>query len=302
MALNLDARQRAMLEEMHVRVWWPLSAGHAGQDSGPSASSADAMPPPRQEASMVLSGAPRTDPPSLDRPEALAADPPALPQTPFTRAPHAVDGGAVSTREPVAVDGWPALAERVGACQACGLCAGRHAAVLRPAVAPAQRDWMVVGEPPNADEERAGEAFTGEAGLLLDNMLRAAGVSRRADGARGAWVTNIVKCRPAIARIPQDDELLQCRAHLDQEIALVRPRVILAMGRFATLSLLGPGNPALAGRPFGQLRGSVHAHAGVPVVVMQHPERLLRAPAQKAEAWADLCQAMEITGVTTAAR
>jgi len=182
----------------------------------------------------------------------------------------------------------------VAACTACGLCAGRQAPVMRPAILPGQRDWMVVAEPPNEAEEHAGEAVAGEAGLLLDNMLRAVGVSRRSDGAQGAWVTNVVKCRPAVARIPQHDELGQCRVHLDAEIALVRPRVILAMGRFATQSLLGPDHPALAGRPFGQLRGSVHAHGGVPVVVMQHPERLLRAPAQKADAWADLCRAMEL--------
>lgn len=311
--MNLDARQRAMLEEMHVRVWWPtaedLADTHAAQTPAVASSAvqhhaaSSAMQPPVVEARAAdAPPAASSLPTSPHMPMAATPHaervPSAAPQPDAAQAPRqATVAPAAATSAPVAAQGgWPALLQQVAECNACGLCTGRKTPLLRPGpdALPQQRDWLVVGEPPTEAEERAGAAFVGEAGQLLDNMLRAVQVSRSAEGAAGAWATNVVQCRPAMARIPEPDELLRCRDHIDQQIALLRPKVILAMGRFATQSLLGSDNPALVGKPFGQLRGSVHAHAGVPVVVMQHPERLLRAPAQKAEAWADLCRALEI--------
>ena len=290
MSLDLDQRQRAMLEEMHVRVWSPVGApavdcplvtvhpvlvqGRSGFDR----LRPDAGPLPAQPVSAQPGARPQVT--------AMATTPPVVIQ----RAPQ----GALS--EVAAMD-WPTLARTVGTCGACKLCVGRKAPVFIPESAARQADWLVVGEPPDELEERAGSPFAGPSGELLDNMLRAVCLTRGGTGSSGARLTNVVKCRPAAVRNPQADELAACAAYLRREIALVRPRVILAMGRFAALSLLGTGNPQLASLPFGKLRGQVYRFEGVPVVVTHHPTRLLRAREDKAGAWADLCLAQ-----STAAR
>lgn len=152
--------------------------------------------------------------------------------------------------------------------------------------------WMVVGEAPGANEDRAGEPFVGQAGRLLDHMLAAIGLSRRAqetgDGAAGVYITNVLKWRPHGNRNPLPDEIAECGPFLEREIALLRPRVILAMGRFAAQWLLG------SDQPVGRLRGRVHDRRGVAVVVTYHPAYLLRAPAEKARAWQDLCLAHSV--------
>ena len=189
---------------------------------------------------------------------------------------------------------WPALATTVAGCTACTLCIGRKAPVFAAEPPPRQADWLVVGEPPDEQEERAGAPFAGQVGQLLDNMLRAVQLTRTGVGSAGARLTNVVKCRTTPVRNPQADELARCAAYLRREIALVQPKVILAMGRFAALSLLGDSSPELASLPFGKLRGQVHHFHGVPVVVTYHPSRLLRAQEDKANAWADLCLAQTV--------
>jgi len=208
---------------------------------------------------------------------------------------------------------WNALTQSVRTCQACALCAGRsHATLMAPQDGLAC-DWMVVGDPPDEDEDRAGAPFVGQAGVLLGNMLRALGLQRaNPDPASGppaatpmavatsspastsaatrVYVTNVLKCRPAHGALPQAAELARCAQHLQQEIALVRPRMILSMGRFANQLLLA-ADPALASLPPGKLRGTVRHYAGVPVVVTYAPQVLLRNSAGKAQAWADLCLA-----------
>lgn len=186
---------------------------------------------------------------------------------------------------------WAALARTVSQCKACGLCAGRTQTTLQASTA-SQSDWMVVGDAPDEDEDRAGHAFAQAAGQLLDNMLKAVGARRGGEGAQGAYVTNIVKCRPAHGQVPQASELAQCAVYLQREIALVRPQIILAMGRFAVQGVLAL-NPELATQPLGRLRGTVHRYHGVPVVVTYAPKMLLRASADKGKAWADLCLAMD---------
>jgi DNA polymerase len=151
---------------------------------------------------------------------------------------------------------------------------------------------MVVGEPPDEDEDRAGQPFAEQAGLLLDNMLKAVGASRTGAGSTGAYLTNVVKCRPPQGRIAQAAELAQCAAYLQREIALVQPKIILAMGRFANQLLLGE-HPELATVPLGKLRGTVYRYQGIAVVATYHPNVLLRDSAHKAKAWADLCLAMQ---------
>jgi DNA polymerase len=152
---------------------------------------------------------------------------------------------------------------------------------------------MIVGDPPDEEEDRAGAPFADQAGLLLDNMLKAVGARRGGAGEAGAYVTNVVKCRPPHGRIPQAAELAQCAQFLNREIALVQPKVILSMGRFANQLLLS-AEPALANQPLGKLRGSVHRYQGGAVVVTYHPKVLLRASADKGKAWADLCLAVKL--------
>jgi DNA polymerase len=192
----------------------------------------------------------------------------------------------------------PALLQAVTSCQACQLCSGRRAPVFGRPGLPQPADWLVLGEPPDEDEERSGVAFAGQAGQLLDNMLRALKLGRSAGGAaesvKQAYLTNVVKCRPAVVRIPQPQELLACEPFLQREITLVKPKVILAMGRFAAQALLQGGQPELATQPLGKLRGQTYQYLGVPVIVTYHPSYLLRTQADKARAWLDLCRARAI--------
>jgi DNA polymerase len=257
MALELDTRQRAMLQEMGVRVWLP----------GTAFATEPAQAPQRVATAVA---APTVPAPAA--PTSLAPAP----------AVQALDASSL---------GWDGLVQTVQACQACGLCGGRKNTTLR-APAHSQMDWMVVGDPPDEDEDREGQPFAQAQGQLLDNMLKAVGASRAGSGAQGAYVTNITKCRPPHGRIPQPAELAQCAAYLHQEIALVQPKIILAMGRFAMQLLLGE-QPQWATQPLGKLRGAVYQYHGVPVVVTYAPKVLLRAPADKAKAWADLCLAMD---------
>lgn len=277
MALDLDERQRAMLQEMGVRVWSPGT---------------EFLPEPAQEAVAALRAPVSTAPPMAQAPAQRM--PTAAPTAPATtravpeRAP--LESGAIGA---LAAMDWPALVGAAASCQACGLCAGRKNTTLCIAESSSgQADWMVVGDPPDEDEDRAGQPFAQAAGVLMDNMLKAVGVSRTGAGATGAYLTNVVKCRPPHGRIPQASELAQCAAYLQREIALVQPKIILAMGRFATQLLLS-GQPELVSLPLGKLRGTVYRYQGIAVVVTYHPKVLLRASADKAKAWADLCLAMQ---------
>jgi DNA polymerase len=190
---------------------------------------------------------------------------------------------------------WPALAQAATNCQACGLCAGRKNSTLQAPAATGQADWLVLGDPPDEDENRLGQPFAEQAGTLLNNMLKAAGARRGGQARAGAYLTNVVKCRPPNARQPQAAELQQCAQFLHREIDLVQPKLILAMGRFA-IQLLLQEHPEQAALPLGKQRGRVYRYRGIPVVVTYHPKVLLRASADKAKAWADLCLAMDVLG------
>jgi DNA polymerase len=186
---------------------------------------------------------------------------------------------------------WPALQEAVAGCTACGLCTTRRQTVF--GVGHPQAHWMLVGEAPGEQEDREGEPFVGRAGQLLDRMLRAVDLQRAApaeggaDPARQVYIANVLKCRPPQNRNPSPEEVLRCEPFLRRQVALVQPRIVLALGRFAVQSLLG------SSEPIGRLRGRVHRYEGRPLVVSYHPAYLLRNPADKARAWDDLCLARE---------
>jgi DNA polymerase len=173
--------------------------------------------------------------------------------------------------------GLEALRAQVAACVRCELHAGRTQTVFGVGD-PAAR-WMVVGEAPGAEEDRRGEPFVGRAGKLLDEMLRAIDLARER-----VFIANILKCRPPGNRDPRPEEVSCCLPYLAAQIALIRPRVILAVGRVAAQNLLGT-DLALA-----RLRGRVHEFGtpATPLVVTYHPAYLLRSPADKARAWEDL--------------
>lgn len=171
---------------------------------------------------------------------------------------------------------WDALKVTVGECTRCALSQNRTRTVL--GVGDQDAQWMIVGEAPGAEEDRCGEPFVGRAGQLLNNMLAAIGLSRDA-----VYITNVVKCRPPGNRDPRPEEVAACEGYLKRQIDLVRPRLILALGRFAAQTLLRTDTPV------GQLRGKVHHYAEtLPLIVTYHPAYLLRSPDQKARAWDDL--------------
>lgn len=171
-------------------------------------------------------------------------------------------------------------------CRACKLGGVRHQAVF--GVGHPRAHVMVIGEAPGAEEDRLGEPFVGAAGRLLDNMLRTVGLARNdADEAHAVFIANVIKCRPPGNRNPETDEIAQCEPILARQIALVRPRLLLALGRFAAQTLTGSPDP------IGRLRQRLFHYRDIPVVVSYHPAYLLRTPLDKAKAWADLCFAQE---------
>ncbi len=177
----------------------------------------------------------------------------------------------------VAVLDWDSLQARVAECRLCRLCESRNTTVF--GVGSRQAELLIIGEAPGAEEDRRGEPFVGRAGKLLDNMLLALGLDRKT-----AYIANILKCRPPGNRDPQPHEAEACMPYLRRQIGLLRPVVILALGRVAATNLLGND------RPLRALRAARHTFGDppVPVVVSYHPAYLLRNPADKRRAWQDL--------------
>ena len=128
--------------------------------------------------------------------------------------------------------GWEELAASVAACRQCRLCAARKQAVL--GVGDRNADWLFVGEGPGAEEDARGAPFVGQAGKLLDNMLAAIGLKRGAD----VYIANAVKCRPPENRTPAPEEIAACSPYLVRQIELIRPKLIVALGRPAAQTLL----------------------------------------------------------------
>lgn len=182
---------------------------------------------------------------------------------------------------------WRQLRECVSVCTQCALHESRSQTVF--GVGNQDADWMIIGEAPGAEEDRRGEPFVGRAGKLLDEMLRAVGQERG-----GVFIANILKCRPPNNRDPQAEEAAACRSYLERQIELVRPKIIIAVGRIAAQQLLETDTPV------GRLRGSLYHLGEIPLVVTYHPAYLLRSPTQKRKAWDDLCLASRVVAETAA--
>jgi uracil-DNA glycosylase len=176
---------------------------------------------------------------------------------------------------------WPGLKASVAACTACALHARRNKTVF--GVGDENADWMFVGEGPGADEDAQGEPFVGQAGRLLDSMLAAISLRRGDD----VYIANVVKCRPPGNRNPEAAEALACEPYLHRQIDLIRPRLIIALGKVAAVNLLAREASVTS------MRGKLHEYRGIPLIVTYHPAYLLRNLPDKAKAWADLCFAVE---------
>jgi DNA polymerase len=189
----------------------------------------------------------------------------------------AATGTTQAVLPPVGEDGWDRLRAEVAGCTRCGLAAGRTQTVF--GVGDTQAKWLVIGEAPGEQEDLRGEPFVGAAGQLLDKMLLAIDLPRAS-----VFIANILKCRPPGNRDPRPDEVGCCLPYLTRQIALLRPTIILCVGRIAAQTLLATDTP------IGRLRGQLHRYGPLqtPLVVTYHPAYLLRSPGEKRKAWEDL--------------
>jgi len=291
--LHLDKRQRAMLAEMGVRVWSPMS------EAAVMAVPADVVMQAHAEEAQSFAAASELATQAIAR---AAGEDTAARHIPAPIAKAEPAPAPILIKRPEGIDhmDWSTLHSTVSGCQACTLCGSRQNTVFG-AGAPAkdsqapQVDWLIVGEAPGEDEDRLGEPFVGQAGKLLDNMLGAMALlragERTAEGG-GVYIANVLKCRPPGSRNPKPEEVAQCLPYLERQVALLQPKMILAMGRFAVQALLRDTLPEVDSTPLGKLRGRVHRYQNVPVVVTYHPAYVLRNLPEKAKVWADLCLAM----------
>jgi uracil-DNA glycosylase len=198
----------------------------------------------------------------------VASAAPAVPDPPSGRAANA---------------DWPELRSQVAACTRCTLCNTRTQTVF--GVGDPNADWLIVGEAPGAEEDRQGEPFVGRAGQLLNSMLRAIGLARER-----VYIANVLKCRPPGNRDPTPAETAECLPYLERQIELIRPKIMLAVGRIAAQNMLRTD------MTLGGLRGKMHRFGAsqVPLVVTYHPAYLLRSPTEKRKAWEDLKFAREV--------
>ncbi|TMG88860.1 MAG: uracil-DNA glycosylase [Betaproteobacteria bacterium] len=259
----MNARSERYLEEMGLAPVWKLR--------GPKRARGPGIPDQEKKSGESRSGAPAVlKPPPARRPPQI------LPPIPGLVAAARLDLADDRAARILRMD-WPELKTAVAACQACGLRKTCTQTVF--GVGDEHADWLLVGEAPGAEEDARGEPFVGQAGRLLDNMLAALGLAR----GENVYICNVLKCRPPGNRNPEPFEVAQCTPHLLRQLELIRPKLILAMGRFAVQALLSTE------ASIASLRGRLHRYQGVPLIVTYHPAYLLRNLPDKAKAWEDLC-------------
>ncbi len=248
----MSLTREQMLEEMGLGPVWRLRG----------ATTTDSVPTPDDSAEVVTTAA-----------EPVRKEP--------VRAHAAPPSNAA-----VASLGWPELRQTIADCAACGLCLERKQAV--PGVGDENADWLFIGEGPGAEEDARGEPFVGQAGKLLDAMLAAIDLER----GNNVYIANAVKCRPPGNRTPEADEMAACWPYLKRQIALIRPKLIVLLGRAALQAVLHEE------RALGASRGKTFEYRDgelvVPVIVTYHPAYLLRNLPDKAKTWEDLCFARRL--------
>lgn len=260
----MDPKRRQLLKALDIDVWVDRNRVPEPVEAAPPAAlpraaapvaAAPAVKPPSAEEDMAKRGRPRLEPVAAPpRPAAVVLPQVEIPQD------------------------WAGLRAMVKDCMHCKLCQTRTQTVF--GVGPENASLMVVGEGPGADEDAQGEPFVGRAGKLLDEMLKAIGRSRKDN----VFIANVVKCRPPGNREPEADEAAACTPYLHQQIRLVKPKLIVALGKTAGSRLLN-SDEALA-----RMRGPMHTYGPdkTPLFVTYHPAYLLRSPREKAKSWEDL--------------
>jgi DNA polymerase len=250
------AKRKQVLKALEIETWVPRGAEPvAVATAAPLTEDSLATKPGR--------GRPRLNPVA----EAVAAP-----------ATVASKTKAVIRTDYVAPTDWEGLRAAVKSCERCKLCPTRTQTVF--GTGNEHASLMVVGEGPGADEDASGEPFVGRAGKLLDEMLKSIGRSRKDN----VFIANVVKCRPPGNRDPEADEAEACRPFLEQQIKLVKPKMILALGRIAAQRLLQTDEP------LSKLRGPIHEYGPdkTPLFITYHPAYLMRSPREKAKSWDDL--------------
>lgn len=272
-----EATRLQYLHAMGIDVWVPrhrTAAMGVNEDNEPQPIPADTESP--ETAAQIL------EPLNIDETQAVcvekyAAAPPPPPDPPTSEP--AISPTAPGSRRDE--NDWTTLRQAVAACHACELCQTRTQTVF--GVGNRHADWMLIGEAPGQDEDLQGEPFVGKAGQLLTEMLRAMGLKREQ-----VYIANILKCRPPHNRDPEPAEVAACNRFLQQQIAMVRPKLILAVGRIAAQNLLE------SKQSLSRLRGMVHRFDNIPVIAIYHPAYLLRSLSEKAKAWEDLQFALSV--------
>ena len=269
-----SARRLDCLQSIGIDVWVPRHA--------PAAPAAEASAARASEASVAApsTASPAAAPASLSSGTASTTSlfEPARERAPETqpsfRPPEVPESGPLSSEIEAQ---WDALKSEVLSCKKCTLHSTRTQGVF--GVGNRRADWLIIGEAPGAEEDRQGEPFVGRAGQLLNQMLRAIGLPRET-----VFIANVLKSRPPGNRDPKPDEVAACLPYLIRQIALLQPKLMLAVGRIAAQNLLATDVS------LGRLRGQVHAFGelNTPLIVTYHPAYLLRTPADKRKAWEDL--------------
>jgi uracil-DNA glycosylase family 4 len=264
-----EQRRLAYLQAMGIQAWVPRYAAPYAPDPAAATIPAIAnpataapeespMPVPAEEPPVTMAAVPEPAPAPTVKQDAPSSPP--LPSSePIPACPH----------------DWDDLAAKVAACTACPLHQTRTQTVF--GVGHRQAEWMFIGEAPGEQEDLQGEPFVGRAGQLLNEMIRALGLTRDR-----AYIANVLKCRPPRNRDPAPEEAMACEGYLKAQLALVRPKIIVAVGRIAAQNLLKTATP------IGKLRGQVHQYEHIPLVVTYHPAYLLRSQTEKRRAWEDL--------------
>ncbi|KAF1013720.1 MAG: uracil-DNA glycosylase [Burkholderia sp.] len=241
----------------------------------PSSSATKAMVARTSAVARAARGAPANKAFSFDDPSWFNLVPDAPPPG-LVPVPPVQRSAAASSIDDLA---WSDLEARVAECQRCRLCEKRTQTVF--GVGDREADWMLVGEAPGENEDRQGKPFVGQAGKLLDSMLHALSLER----GNNVYIANVIKCRPPGNRNPEPDEVARCEPYLQRQVALIKPKLIVALGRFAAQTLLKSDGS------IASMRGRVQQYESVPVIVSYHPAYLLRSLPDKSKAWADLCLA-----------
>ena len=263
---NHAERQLEILRKIGVEVWQ-----FRGVETGP------AVEPEPESEPQALAGRDVA-------PVGQSTDAPAAEQQPAQAPPPAVMGGdAAQSTDAPADESLAPIEREVSACRKCELHQSRTHTVF--GCGNPDADWLFVGEAPGQHEDLQGQPFVGRAGKLLDMMIAALGMEREQ-----VFIANVLKCRPPGNRDPQPREIEQCEPYLHRQLARIRPKVIVALGRISAQALLKTDEP------LGKLRGRVHQYGAdnIPLVATYHPAYLLRSPEQKAKAWEDLWRARAI--------